>query len=239
MKKGLLSAQLFVGDEGQAAVFLLIATSMIMAFACGLYITSSYLTAKIQAQNAADAAAVAGSGALADVLDILTLSNWIKTSSYLSRSLGSALRTAVSGATTVCRHGAPAFATARIVEIGWKNGVVAVPTNMPNLEVDYRQPDFLGITIPFSPKLFHDRLRPGRIGRRYVRVGTALSPKVPDLIREPFSRELLRGMPYVGAAAEGSVSGWGLAIPNFKGKLGKVREDPRKLIQDYLDAKPW
>ena len=199
-------------EDGQAMIFLLVAAGVIMAFACGLYITSSYLVAKIQAQNAADAAAVAGAGALADTLDLLVFSNWVRGASYLAAGFGAPLRAAVVTVAPLAEKSGPALAAARTVEVGLANGAIAVPLNKPNLDV--RQGIFTG--------MYRERMW-NRTNGRYMRASTTVMPDIPDWIAAPFQEHLFLGIvPPVGAVAEASVSGWGLGRAHFKGVLGRT-----------------
>lgn len=211
-------------EEGQAMVFLLIAAGAIMAFACGLYVTSSYLVAKIQAQNAADAAAVAGAGALADCLDALVFYNWakgLKTAATLGLS-AAAKDVARSLAPDINQWGA-GFAIGRTFEIGIANGAFVVPLTVPNLEV---RRNLLGFYMD----------RSGREPEgRYMRAATTVRPDIPSWITAPFKEEFLLGVvPEAGAVADASVSGWGLGKAKFKGVLGKVQNNPEGFFRRWF-----
>ena len=211
-------------DTGQAMVFLLVTLGAIMAFALGMYVTSGVLVDKIRAQNAADAAALAGAGVLADSLDLLTYVNWIRNGSYLLAHWGRATRRFAETLAKQAIRRSPQVANARAIQIGLVNGSVVVPVHNPALGA--RETGFLFV------KWYKDTLG-GRIGNRFVRVAAA---PLPSITPSSISVHSVTGLslPSVGVA-EAIVHGRGLGLPKFRGGLGKLRGLPRESIRDMLE----
>ena len=211
-------------DTGHAMVFLLLTLGAIMAFAVGMYITSEVLVEKIKAQNAADAAALAGSGVLADSLDLLAYLNWIRSASYLFGHWGSAARhlarTLAKQAIRQCSH----IVNLRAAQIGLANGSIVVPLHNPRLGA--RENGIGNITW------YTDTLR-GRIGNRFVRVAAA---PLPQGKQSSVNIRSLTGvnLPSLGVA-EAIVHGKGLGLPKFRGGLGRLRGLPKDDIMEVLE----
>ena len=210
-----LISKMIPEERGQAMVFLLLALGAIMAFAAGLYITSALLVTKIKAQNAADAAALAGAGALADSLDAIALGNIARGGSWLAFHWGKPLRDVANMTAAAAIEGGASLSTARAAQIGLANGAIVTPTHTPDLEV--REIKFLDHVLAYRDKL------KGRIGKRFMRVTAIASPQVPKWIASPLKISYPLGiMPFVTTSAEAIVLGRGLVLPKFRGALAKV-----------------
>jgi hypothetical protein len=197
-------------DDGQALAFLVIILGVIMAFAAGIYITSEIAVSKIRSQNAADAAALAGAGLLADSLDLLAYHNIIRTSSWFTPKFGGFLRAVVKPVAELVLEVAPTATHARAIQVGFVNECYVVPINHPELGVRR----FGGY--------YQDRLW-GRVGNRYVQVMASNSLQIPKsvsaLLGDPYLRE-----PMLGSISEarGIVHGRGLGLPKFWADFGKL-----------------
>ncbi|NLA58051.1 MAG: hypothetical protein GX063_04650 [Firmicutes bacterium] len=200
------------GEEGHALTFLLISLGLMMVFAVGIYIVSEAAVAKIRAQNAADAAALAGAGVLADCLDLLVFANWIQPLSWLFGPWGSpANLTILRLKNEVIRYG-PTAAIARAIQVGWTNNkAIIIPANMPDLGVRYR---WLG---PVQDRLL------GRTGNRFVELAAVeerLLPKwVQTFLGEQTALELALN-PW--GFARGIVHGSGMLFAHYSGGLGRI-----------------
>lgn len=197
-------------DGGQAMAFLVITLGVIMAFAAGIYVTSEIAISKIKSQNAADAAALAGAGLLADSLDLLAYHNMITPVSWLIPKAGGFVRTTVKSVAELALQVAPAATHARAIQVGYLNDSYVVPTNHPELGAQRRR------------GFYRDRLM-GRTGNRYVRVVASNNLQIPKSVSD------LLGDPYIAGSSIGSISeakgivhGSGLGFPKFWADFGKL-----------------
>ena len=201
---------LFREDSGQAMVFLLIFLGVMMALAAGIYISSEIVVSKIKSQNAADAAALAGAGLLADGLDLLAYHNMITSASFFTPNVGDFVRTTVKVVAELVLAVLPTATHARAMQVGYANGSYVVLTNQPDLGVRRRW------------KYYRDWLM-GRMGNRYVQVIASHNLQIPKWLKD------LLGDPYIAGPIFGSISqargiihGKGLGYPKFRGGFGKL-----------------
>lgn len=202
-------------ESGQAMVFLLISLGAIMAFAAGLYITSEFLVTKIRAQNAADAAALAGAGVLADTLDVLSVSNLLRLGSVTTPTYGKAIRETTKLVARMAYDWGTVLAEARMIDVGYANGAIAVSLHKPDLEVD--SSGWLDL-----PHFYRDKLRGRQTKNRFVRVSASVFPTVPKDLRNLVDRRFFGMILPVSAMAEAAVEGKKLTYPKFRGTLTKI-----------------
>jgi len=203
-------------DGGHAMVFLLAFVGVVMVFAAGIYISSEIAVAKIKAQNASDAAAMAGAGLLADSLDLLVFANWVRSGSYLFFGLGRTVRATIDTLARQTVGRASVVAIARAVQVGLANGALVVPVHNPDLGVS--EAGVLGV------RFYRDALR-GRIGNRFVRVAATVNPNLPEWMADLLDEPSFLGLSLQPVAlAEATVLGRGLGRPKFKGVLSRVRQ---------------
>ncbi|NMB45837.1 MAG: hypothetical protein GX998_05425 [Firmicutes bacterium] len=205
-------------ERGHAMVFLLLTLGAILAFAVGIYLTSQIAVGKIKAQNAADAAAMAGAGMMADSLDLIVYVNWIRISSHLIPHWGrEARRTAEMLAREVIKDAA-AIVNGRAIQVGLANEALVLPIHNPDLGVTERRIRLFG-----RVGYYKDRLK-GRIGNRFVRVVAATKIELPEWVRALVRDRTAPDLAFCPtASAEAVVHGKGLALPKFGGGLGKLR----------------
>ncbi|NLY30008.1 MAG: hypothetical protein GX047_05195 [Firmicutes bacterium] len=200
------------GEEGHALTFLLISLGLMMVFAVGIYIVSEATVAKIRVQNAADAAALAGAGMLADCLDLLIFANWVRPFSWWLGFLGPPVQlTILRLRNEVIRYG-PDAANARAIQVGWANNkAIIIPVHTPNLGVGY---GWLGNLT--------DRLL-GRTGNRFVELAAVQKLRLPKWVHTFLGEQTIPELalnPH--ARARGIVHGRGMLLPQYSGGLGRI-----------------
>ncbi|HHV94570.1 MAG TPA: hypothetical protein GXX47_08565 [Firmicutes bacterium] len=212
MQRFLVRVKALTRDEkGHASTVLLISLGLVMVFAAGIYIVSEAAVAKIRVQNAADAAALAGAGLLADCMDLLVFANYVGDISLLFSLWGSPIRAVINALKNeVIRYG-PAAANARAIQVGLANEAVITPVHWPDLGVERI---FLGYV--------RDRLN-GRTGNRFVQVAAAQELRLPRWVKTFLGRHTPSGLAvYPTATARGIVQGRGMLVPHYVSGLGKV-----------------
>ncbi|MGI6567108.1 MAG: hypothetical protein GX341_09415 [Firmicutes bacterium] len=198
-------------EDGHALAFLVASLGVVMVLALGIYIVSEAAVTKIQTQNAADAAALAGAGMLADCLDLLVFSNWVRPLGVLPIPWAQGISIAVRNLTReVIRHG-PDAANLRAVQVGLANGALIIPLHNPDLGVET---GFFGVVT--------DTLR-GRTGRRFVEVTAVQELQLPRWFRTVLGEQAPSGLALAPSAlARGTVRGRGMVFAQYAGGLGRV-----------------
>lgn len=207
---------------------------VMMAFIAGFYVVSQVMVTKIEAQNAADAAALAGAGILADTLDAIAFSQLGKVvaCALFGFSGGSAIGRVIDSAVKPLIQIAPALSRARAVELGWRNGAVAVPINKIDLEV--------GRFSFFFWSWYYDKLAyrsRNSFGNRFVRVVAGVRPDFPIWLEPLLGKGYVaRSAPVIGAVSEAAPDGRGLLIPSFGARLADVPGfGPEQELLDHVN----
>ncbi|NLA59385.1 MAG: hypothetical protein GX855_10855 [Firmicutes bacterium] len=199
------------GEEGHALMFLVLSLGLMMVFAVGIYIVSEAAVTKIRTQNAADAAALAGAGLLADCMDLLVFANWVRPFSLLLSPWSPAVTAVINRLQEeVIRHG-PTAVNARAVQVGLANGALVIPVHRPDLGVERTWLGFVADTLG------------GRTGNRFVQLLAQQKLQLPQWV-ETFLGEYTpsEAALYPTASARGIVHGRGMSYAHYVGGLGRM-----------------